>query len=164
MCSNIHARAPRSRDLPLPSPLILHARSNSVLRARDESDALESKRPAGAALLLPQGGAREVGRRPHPRRCATTAVRVGGCLRAAERVLMRASQDRSRDILRVWRPSLALPGPTPCALHGNVGLVVHRSRTEERGCDERGICMSVGSPNGISTSGSISRAHLRVCQ
>ena len=34
--------------------------------------------------------------RPHLRRCAAFAARVGRCLRSAERVPLRAPQDRSR--------------------------------------------------------------------
>ena len=55
---------------------------------------------ADAALLVPQGGARDMLLAPDPRRCAAVAARVGRCLRAAERVSLRASQDRCRDVFR----------------------------------------------------------------
>ena len=70
--------APRSRDTPWPTLTLLRTCQNSVRRTRDECGALECRRPAGAALLVPQGGAQDGSLAPDPRRCAAFAARVRG--------------------------------------------------------------------------------------
>ena len=70
----------------------------SVRRARAptaswRSSSTTSRRRARRAALQ---------HRPDLQRCAAVAARVRDCLRTAERVLLRASQDRCRDVLRVW--------------------------------------------------------------
>ena len=96
-------------------------------------------RPAGAALLVPQGDAPSRVLRPARDRCAALAARVRGCLSAAEGVLPRASQDRARGPVRASPPSWPLSTPTLRAVHGYVRLVGVVRRSEERGRDARAM-------------------------
>ena len=96
---------------------------------------------------------------PDPRRCAAVAARVGRCLRAAERVSLRASQDRCRDVLRLWPRSRRLRTSRAHALHEAVRLMRVGRRSEERGRAARAMCACVTLSNGTGTSGSISRVH-----
>ena len=75
--------------------------------------------------------------RPVRGRCAALAARVRGFSRAAECVLLRASQDRARGPVRVSPPSWPLSTPTLRAAHGDVRLVGVVRRSEERGRDAR---------------------------
>ena len=110
-------RAPRSRDIPWPTLSFSDVCRFLSGRPAQSEGARECSKPVGAALLISQGGARGVGRRAHLRRCAAFAARVGHCLRAAERVLLRASQDRSRAVLQLWTRSQRLSTPTLRAAH-----------------------------------------------
>ena len=152
------ARAALARHS-LANPHILRRLQISFLSGRpaESESAREGCRQAGAALPVPQGGARDVGQRPHVRRCAASAARVCRCLCAAERVLLRASQDRSRDDFRVWAWSWVLPRSRAHDSHRNVGLVARGVRSEERGRDARAMRVSVGSPHRYGTSDSITR-------
>ena len=78
-----------------------------------------------------------MGHRPVRGRCAALAARVRGFSRAAECVLLRASQDRARGPVRVSPPSWPLSTPTLRAAHGDVRLVGVVRRSEERGRDAR---------------------------
>ena len=78
-----------------------------------------------------------MGHRPGRDRCAALAARVRGFSRAAECVLLRASQDRARGPVRVSPPSWPLSTPTLRAAHGYMRLVGVVRRSEERGRDAR---------------------------
>ena len=78
-----------------------------------------------------------MGHRPVRDRCAALAARVRGFSRAAECVLLRASQDRARGPVRVSPPSWPLSTPTLRAAHGHMRLVGVVRRSEERGRDAR---------------------------
>ena len=79
-----------------------------------------------------------MGPRPGRDRCAALAARVRGFSRAAECVLLRASQDRARGPVRVSPPSWPLSTPTLRAAHGYMRLVGVVRRSEERGRETRG--------------------------
>ena len=160
--------APRCRATPWPNSRLRRSLTFPVCRATDEQCALECRRPAGAALLVRQGDARDVVLAPDPLRCAAVDARVGGCLPAAERVPLRASQDRCRDILRLWPQSRRLRTFRARALHEGVRLMRVGRRGEKRGrgarvmghaCDPRRIsslygiaCSSRGTHDGSSAS------------
>ena len=80
-----------------------------------------------------------MGHRPVRGRCAALAARVRGFSRAAECVLLRASQDRARGPVRVSQPSWPLSTPTLRAAHGYVRLAACGVRGEERGRNTRAI-------------------------
>ena len=67
-------RAPRSRDIPWPTLSFSDVCRFLSGRPVQSEGARESSRLAGATLLVPQGGARDVGRRAHLRRCAAFAA------------------------------------------------------------------------------------------
>ena len=117
------SRAPRSRDIPWPTLSFSDVCRFLSGRPVQSEGARESSRLAGAPLLVPQGGARDVGRRLHVRRCAASAARVCRCLRADERVLLRASQVRPRYVLRLCARSRRLRISRARALHEGVRLV-----------------------------------------
>ena len=135
-------RAPRSRDIPWPTLSFSDVCRFLSGRPVQSEGARESSRLAGATLLVPQGGARDVGRRLHVRRCAASAARVSRCLRADERVLLRASQDRSHLYLQPWSRSRRLIISRARTAHGYVRLVAKERRREGRGLVVRAICTS----------------------
>ena len=94
--------APRTRDIPWPTLSLTVVRIFLSRRPVHAEYERQRKSQAEQALLVPLGGARDVGRRPHLRRCAAFAARVGRCPRTAERFLPRALQDRYRVVLRLW--------------------------------------------------------------
>ena len=79
------------------------------------------------------------------------------------RVLLRASQDRSHDVVRVWPRSQRLWISRARDSHGQVRFVAAGCPREERGRAVRAMCtrVAVGSTKRHGTSGSISRMYLR---
>ena len=115
--------APFSRDIPWPTLSFSNVGSDFVHRARFEQGALESRRLAAAALLVPQGVAQTLVLAPRRQRCAALAMRARGCLSAAQRVLLRTSQDRRRFVFGLWQQSRRLRTSRPRVLHEGVRLV-----------------------------------------
>ena len=83
-----------------------------------------------------------------PASSISAAVRCGCCETRSShvllsRVLLRASQDRSRIVLRRWRRALRLRTSRARALHGHVRLMTVGCRTQERGRAIHAMCTRV---------------------
>ena len=125
-CDALEPPRPARRALAtFPGQLSRSRRSLKCLsQSRDlREGARQPSRPAGKALLVPQGGALHLVLRPNRDWCAALAARVDGCLRAAERVLPRASQARARGAVQAGASSWALSARALQAAHGHVRLV-----------------------------------------
>ena len=108
-------------------------------------DARQCTKLAGVALLIPQGGAPDVGRRQYPQRCAAVAARVGSACALLSVCCLHVSQDRPRAVLRVWPRSRRLRTSRPRTVHEHVRLMAAGCRSEERARAVRAMCTIVGS-------------------
>ena len=115
--------APRSRDIALPNLSLSTFAKLLSAGPYIGHGARWCKKLAGIALLIPQAGARSPALAPNPPRCAAVATRLCYSRTLLSRVLLHASQDRSRVILRVCLRSCRLWIPRARATHDYVRLV-----------------------------------------